>query len=215
MDLYACLQDLWDFLCLEHPLRPADAIIGFGSHDRSTAVRAANLYKAGWAPVILFTGYLGKGTAGVFPRPEAEVYAEIAVREGVPTQAILIEAKAANTGENIRFSRSLLAEMGLDPKRIIAVHKPYMARRVCAALAKQWPQAEVITAPAYTSLPDYLDRMGKDGLEESEIINTIVGDFQRMDLYAKLGYQTPQEIPPEAWASYEALVKLGYDRYVV
>jgi hypothetical protein len=42
-----------------------------------------------------------------------------------------------------------------------------------------------------------------------------VGDFQRMDVFAKLGYQIPQEIPQKTMASYEALVKLGYDKYVV
>lgn len=47
MDKYTCLQDLWDYLYLAHPLEPSDVIIGFGSHDQTIAVRAAGLYKAG------------------------------------------------------------------------------------------------------------------------------------------------------------------------
>jgi uncharacterized SAM-binding protein YcdF (DUF218 family) len=213
-DKDSCLQDLWDYLCMEHPLQPADAIIGFGSYDLSTAARAASLYRAGWAPVILFTGYLGKGTAGFFPKPEAEVYAEIAIREGVPAESILIEAKATNTSENIVFARNLLVEKGLAPKRVIAVHKPYMTRRVFAALQKQWPQVEVLIAPGNPSLREHLASMAADGVSENEIISSIVGDFYRMDVYARLGYQTPQDIPPKAWVSFEALVKLGYGKYV-
>ena len=215
MDKYACLQVLWDYLYMEHPLRQADVIIGFGSYDKSTAARAALLYKAGWAPVLLFTGYLGKGTEAVFLKPEAEVYADIAMGLGVPADAILIEAKATNTGENISFARSLLEEKGITPKKIIAVHKPYMSRRVFAALGKQWPQVEVILAPAKISLKDYLTDMAADGVMESEIINSIVGDFLRMGTYAQLGWQIPQGIPPKAAAACEALVKLGYDKYVV
>ena len=214
MDKNDCLQDLWDYLYIAHPLRQADAIIGFGSHDLSIAARAADIYKAGWAPVIVFTGYLGKGTLGVFEKPEAETYARIAMQSGVPPEAILVETRATNTGENIRYARKLLEDRGMGPHRIIAVHKPYMTRRVLAALQKQWPQVEVIVAPGNPSLSDYISSMTADGVDEREIINSLVGDFQRMETYAKLGYQTWQDIPPKAWASFEALVKLGYDRYV-
>ncbi len=215
MDKNACLQDLWDYLYIAHPLAPADAIIGFGSYDLSIATRAALLYKAGWAPVILFTGYLGKGTLGIFQQPEAEIYAQIAIKEGVPADAILIEPKATNTSENIHFARRLMEDRGLAPRRIIAVHKPYMTRRVFAALKMQWPQVEVIVAPGNPSLADHLAAMTADGVEEAEIINSLVGDFLRMDAYAKLGYQIPQDIPPGILASYEALVKMGYDKYVI
>lgn len=215
MDKYAYLKDLWDYLYMEHPLVPADAIVGFGSHDITTASRAAALFKAGWAPVILFTGYLGKGTLGIFPKPEAELFADIAVKEGVPPEAILVENKATNTGENIHFAKGMFESRGMAPKKIIAVHKPYMTRRVWASLQKQWPEVEVIVAPGNPDLMDYVAGMLADGVEEREIINSLVGDFQRMDAFARLGYQIPQQIPPGMIASYEALIKLGYDKYVV
>lgn len=215
MDINACLIDLWDYLYMEHPLQKADAIIGFGSHDQTIASRAADLYKAGWAPVILFTGYLGKGTMGVFPKPEAELFAEIAMKEGVPPKDILIENKATNTGENIRFAKRMFESRGMAPGKIIAVHKPYMTRRVWAALKKQWPEVDVIVAPGNPSFADYMAGMLKDGVEEREIINSLVGDFQRMDVFARLGYQIPQEIPQKVMASYEELVRQGYDKYVV
>ena len=49
------------------------------------------------------------------------------------------------------------------------------------------------------------------GITERSAIEVIVGDFQRIELYAQKGYQLPQDIPPYAWNAFHALVALGYD----
>lgn len=49
------------------------------------------------------------------------------------------------------------------------------------------------------------------GLEEKAAIDVIVGDFQRMELYAQKGWQVPQDIPEAAWTAFRELVALGYD----
>ena len=43
-------------------------------------------------------------------------------------------------------------------------------------------------------------------------IRFCLGDFQRIELYAKLGYQLPQYIPPEVWNAFHALVEMGFDK---
>ena len=53
---------------------------------------------------------------------------------------------------------------------------------------------------------------GAKGISENASISVIVGDFQRMDLYAKLGFQLPQHIPEEAWQAFHQLVAMGYDK---
>ena len=50
------------------------------------------------------------------------------------------------------------------------------------------------------------------GVSPNASVSVIVGDFQRMDLYAKLGYQLPQEIPDECWQAFHTLVAMGYDK---
>uniref|UniRef100_A0AAY5KNM2 Uncharacterized protein n=1 Tax=Esox lucius TaxID=8010 RepID=A0AAY5KNM2_ESOLU len=55
---------LWDYLCLRQPLEKSDVIIGLGCHDVRVAERSAVLFLEGWAPWLLFTGYLGNQTAG-------------------------------------------------------------------------------------------------------------------------------------------------------
>ena len=54
--------------------------------------------------------------------------------------------------------------------------------------------------------------VGISFVTENAAVSVIVGDFQRMDLYAKKGYQTPQYIPPEAWEAFHALVAMGFDK---
>ena len=49
-------------------------------------------------------------------------------------------------------------------------------------------------------------------MTENAAISVVVGDFQRMDLYARLGYQLPQHIPEEAWEAYRQLVAMGFDK---
>jgi hypothetical protein len=43
----------------------------------------------------------------------------------------------------------------------------------------------------------------------------MVGDLQRIRLYAERGFQIPQDIPDDVWAAYEELVRAGYDQRLV
>ena len=55
-----------------------------GSHDLRVAERGAQLFLEHWAPLLIFSGGLGNLTRGVWEQPEADRFAEIAVRMGVP-----------------------------------------------------------------------------------------------------------------------------------
>ena len=57
-----------------------------------------------------------------------------------------------------------------------------------------------------------LERARQQGVSPNASVSVIVGDFQRIDLYARLGYQLPQEIPEEAWAAFYELVRIGFDK---
>ena len=65
------------------------------------------------------------------------------------------------------------------------------------------------------SLEAYLDRLSACGVDEHEMVSNIIGDFQRMDVYAKLGYQTPAEMPREAWEAFERMKAFGYTKYII
>jgi hypothetical protein len=40
----------------------------------------------------------------------------------------------------------------------------------------------------------------------------MVGDLQRLLVYARKGWSAPQEVPPEVMEAYERLVAAGYTR---
>ena len=212
MDFLKPLQVIWDYLCLNEPLEKADCIVGFGNFNTDIARRAAQLYHEGWAPKILFTGGLGRNTEGLLPEPEAVRFAKVAMECGVPEADIILEPNSTNTKENIVFTREKLESLGLPHDRILGVHQPFMERRIKAAMGVYWPELNFqITSPQVT-IPAYLEAAKRQGITENASISVIVGDFQRMDLYAKLGYQLPQHIPDEAWEAFHQLVAMGYDQ---
>ena len=212
MDFLEPLQVLWDYLCLHEPLKKADCIVGFGNFNTDIARRAAQLYREGWAPKVLFTGGLGRNTEGLLPEPEAVRFARVAMECGVPECDIILEPDSTNTKENILFTRQKLESLGIPHGRILGVHQPFMERRIKAAMGVYWPELDFdVTSPQVT-IPEYLEAASKQGVSPNASVSVIVGDFQRMDLYAKLGYQLPQHIPDKAWDAFHKLVEKGYDK---
>lgn len=212
MEFMEPLQILWDYLGMHQAPEKADCIVGFGNFNTNIARRAAELYCQGYASKVLFTGGLGRNTAGLLPEPEAVRFARVAMACGVPEADILMETQSTNTAENILFTRRLLEERGIPHSHILGVHQPFMERRIFAAMGVYWPEPRFTVTSPQVTIPEYLEDAKKQGVTENAAVSVIVGDFQRMDLYAKKGYQIPQEIPEEAWAAFRQLVALGYDK---
>jgi uncharacterized SAM-binding protein YcdF (DUF218 family) len=203
-------KQLWEYHLLHHRLEKADCILALGSHDTRVADRGAELYLEGWAPVLLFSGGLGNVTKGIWTETEADKFAAIAVKRGVPPEAILIENQSTNTGENIVFSRRLLEEKKLDPQTFIVVQKPYMERRSYATFKKHWPDKKLIVTSPQLSFEAYANAE----IPLERVINIMVGDLQRIKIYPARGFQIPQEIPAPVWQAYERLVALGFTHHL-
>lgn len=208
MGTEAWARIVWDYHHVSHALQKADCIIVLGSHDTRVAERGAELFLEGWAPLLVCSGHLGSLTSGTWTRSEAEVFAEIAVERGVPRDRILLESRSTNTGENVDFTRQLLAERGLTPRRAIAVQKPYMERRTLATFATRWPELDlVVTSPQIA-----FDGYATGEIARDDVIHIMVGDLQRLIVYGEKGWSAPQQIPAEVMAAYEGLVAAGYTR---
>jgi uncharacterized SAM-binding protein YcdF (DUF218 family) len=202
---------LWNYHHMHHNIDRADCILALGSHDTRVADRAAELWLEKRAPYIVFSGGLGNLTSGMWSEPEADTFAKIAIASGVPHDAIYIENKSTNTGENVLFTQQLLAANGLDPQKLIVVQKPYMERRTYATVRRWWPSKElIITSPqlAFEKYP-----YGEITVEK--VIHIMVGDLQRIRIYPEKGYQIYQEIPDDVWESYQKLVEIGYTDHLI
>lgn len=211
--VYENVKILWDYMHMNMPLQKADCIIGFGCYNEEIALRAAQLYHQGYSDLVVFTGGLGRNTKEMWDRPEAERFADVAIGAGVPAERILIENQSTNTAENIRFTRKLLE--GRRIQSVIGIHKPFMERRLYAAMGVYWPQMPCIITSPQESIEEYIQLSTIQGMDEKRVIEVLVGDFQRIDVYARKGYQLPQQIPQHAWQAFDALVALGYTRELV
>lgn len=201
------IETLWDYHHVKQELRPADLIFILGSNDVRVAQYAAELYKRNLAPILLFSGGVGRFT-GEWAVTEAELFAAAAMEKGVPEKAILIENKSTNTGENVRYSREILKKAGIpEPVSLIALQKPYMERRTLATLQAQWTEAQVVVGSPPVSFREYLT----PELPRQLVVSAMVGDFQRILEYPRQGFSTEQPVPPEAMEAFRTLVEAGYD----
>lgn len=107
---------------------PADAIVVLGARvspggipslpARVRAERAAELYNAGLAPVVIPTGGIGP-----YPPTEAEAIAKVMMARGVPRSSIVLETHSTSTQESAVLTAGIAQQRGW--RRIIIVSDPY------------------------------------------------------------------------------------------
>ena len=204
-------KKLWDYHHVNHTVEKAEFILVLGSHDLRVADRATELYFEGWAPRIIFSGGLGNFTKEMWTETEADKFAAIAIKMGVPKESILVENKSTNTGENILFTQQLFAQKNLDPQSFIVVQKPYMERRSYATFKKHWPDKKLIVTSPQISFEDYPTKE----IPLERVINIMVGDLQRIIIYPAKGFQVYQEVPPDVRDAYEQLIALGFNKHMM
>ena len=124
-------------LDLEDPLAPADVIVALSGDTGARAETAVDLWKRRYAPVIIFAG------ASVDPNSVAsgELMKRIAIADGVPESAILVEPASNTTQENARLVADLMTARGFTTA--ILVTSPYHQRRAADLFAREFPAAHL------------------------------------------------------------------------
>jgi uncharacterized SAM-binding protein YcdF (DUF218 family) len=205
-ELMSDAELIWDYHQMNHVLRPVDIGIGLGSHDLGVATFAAQLFHQGLFPTLVFTGANSPTTVDHFPRGEAVEYCERAVELGVPASSVLVEPRATNTGQNIAFTRELLAGTGYPVRSVLLICKPYMERRAFATCRKLWPDVDAVCASDPIDLVSYIGSIGDSGL----VLDMLVGDLQRVIDYPALGFAVEQTVPNDVLTAYKRLIAAGY-----
>ncbi|ELV8635516.1 YdcF family protein [Vibrio vulnificus] len=203
MKLFRQIELLWQYMQLQHHLTPADCLLVMCSNDLRVAEHAVNLYKQGYAPYILFSGGEGRFTEGLFEKSEAETFAELAKASGVPEEAILLETKSSNSGENVRFSEQLLIDKGLVFESFILVQKPFMERRALATFEKQWQGAysRLLVSSTREAFFDYIN----EEMPLMLVLEALLEDFERIKHYPAKGFQTEQPLPDDVESAYQGI----------
>ena len=141
-------------LRIVHPPQRADAVVVFaggvgesgnaGGGAQERIGKAVALYHQGVASrLIVSSGF-------VFTLREAESMRAIAIANGVPADAILLEERARNTYENVAFTNRILEQHNW--RRIALVSSPYHMRRALLTWHKAAPQVDVIATPPEVSM---------------------------------------------------------------
>lgn len=205
------IKIIWNYHLMNHKITKADLIFVLGSSDIQVAHRASELFLQNWAPLVVISGGYGRRTKEMWGRPEADVFCDVMVKNGVPRAKILLENKSANTGENVIFTKKLLEEKRIEPKTILAVQKPFMERRAYATIKNFWPEVDVIMTSPQIPLEKYKIK----GRTKRDLINAVVGNLQRIKEYPKRGFQIKQKIPKNVWFAYEELIRMGYTEHLM
>ena len=127
------LQELASFLVGEDPMRPAQAIVALAGQTPFREMEAAQLYRAGWAPVVVIVrGGLSEESQalkdlGIQTYEGWVVSREVLLRQGVPSTAILVpKAEAGGTLEELQSVARALRSKNAP---VILVTSKYHARR--------------------------------------------------------------------------------------
>ncbi len=128
----------------EGQCQPADAIIVVSGGDTDARTDAGiELYKNGWAPMMIFSG-AAQDESG--PSNAAAMKSH-AINEGVPDEVIAVEEASRTTQENAQNTRTLLAEG--DYRRIILVTSGYHQRRALIEFERLTGEVEIVNRPVY------------------------------------------------------------------
>ncbi|MEI6285606.1 MAG: YdcF family protein [Bacillota bacterium] len=184
------IQLFTDFVFIETKLKKADAIFIPGSHHPQLAVRAAELFHAGYAPLIIPSG----GANHRLPDGIAEALwlKNLLIELAVPESAIITEPLARNTFNNADFTMALIEKLQLNINSAIIVAKGFHSRRCLltyqTAFAKEF-------SFFVTLVPDSNNNTKSNWYRSASGINTV------MDEIRKIGQYFAEEIPEfaEKW----------------
>lgn len=147
----------------------SDVILLFGSNDIRPAIQAVFLYnyiedKLGTKFNGLKIVTIGKGghttvPSPVFPRTEAQTYADILRKKGIPGKAILVERFSTNTEDNITKSYELLGKHQIYPIRPILVQSAAAQLRTNLVFEASWPDKNYIRYISYPITPPNTSNM--------------------------------------------------------
>ncbi len=182
------IRAVTDFIFVEDAPERADVIFVPGSRKIENALRAAELYCAGYAPYVLPSGRytISRGYFLELPEPlkteypgpyetEWAFFRAVLMKHGVPDSAILREDQATYTWENAQFSRDVLKAQGIACDTAILACHAFHARRALLYYQAAMPETRFIVCPA--SMPGY----GRDEWYKSEKGRArVLGEIQRL-----------------------------------
>lgn len=208
------IKIIYDYMVLNQKLEKCDLIIGCGCLDTNIPKKCASLLKEGYAKKILFTG--GYGTKGEFASPEALVFKNIAIEEGIKEEDIIVEKEATNTGDNFRYSKKIIEEKNIPSNKILIVHNALSTRRTYLTAQNILEDKKLIITYPDLTFDEFYKHLEQKKMEELRYtISVILGDIQRIIIYPQLGWMKYEEVPKNIIDAYYILKEMGFDKFIL
>ena len=218
MTVKKAIDIVWDYHQMHIDI-PADidTVIVLGSRDDRVAAFAAEFLRDRGVPNVLITGGSAHhGSRLAFPEwpqgSEAEHFESVMRSSGYHGDLIL-EKHATNTGENAGFAQAVLKDVGVVPRKMLIITKPYMERRALKTFEKQWQLGgpEMYVTSMGGSFDDYVS----DSQPADVVTNVMVGDLERIIQYPDLGFMTASHVPTHVIAALRTLKSAGFTRHTI
>jgi uncharacterized SAM-binding protein YcdF (DUF218 family) len=156
-------DDITRFIFVNDGPAAADLIFVPGCSHQALPEKAAELFKAGYAPYVLPSGKYGitrgsfagvNGDAALYPGPyetECAFFSDVLIKNGVPRERVIAECESTFTMENGVFSRKICDGLGLVIKKAILCCKSYHSRRALIYYQCAFPDTEIYAVPVNVS----------------------------------------------------------------
>jgi len=142
---------------------------------------AFTLWQRGMFPKLLISGGATAGLA----EPEADIIAGRLLEMGMPSEALILERAATNTGENVIFSRRL-AEEALNKDSIeslLVIGKVCSMRRYLMTLERHWPEPR-----RFACAVNYFGVARERWHEHEEFRRRVLAEYTKIPTYLKQGF---------------------------
>ena len=199
--------EIWSYMSVVKSCGKSDAIVICCSYDLRVYDHACQLIHDGYSKKLVISGKSGSWTQHLWSETEAQVFYERAIANGINENQILLEPNATNFGENIMFSKALIP----NAKTVIFVSKPNSLLRVKLVVKELWPEISVYVSCPDIHFPDQVSNIiGVWG-----VINEMVGDIDRIQVYPKLGYQAEHPLPEKILENWHYLMEHGFTHHLL
>ncbi len=88
------------------------------------------------------------GQGGSEPMPEATAMKQYLTEHGIASERIIEEPNSHSTSENVRLTKALVEELGMEYDRMIGVSTAFHLPRIEALSKRYWQELEVCAAPS-------------------------------------------------------------------
>lgn len=146
------LPGIAQLLIVDQPPEEADAILILGGGDGSRCAKALELYRQGFAPMIITSGE--KPDMPDFDTSRAQLSANYMMARGVPQETILLLPNTTSTHDEAVESRRIAEERGYHA--LLVVTDPFHTRRTYLAFRRTFRDAK-IRFLVIASTPDWWD----------------------------------------------------------